>query len=157
MNTYEKKGYLLRDFRVFRLKDAHLAPILFHYHDFHKIILFLSGNAEYIIEGRSYPLAARDIIFVSAGEIHRPVLHAGAPYERIVIYVAPAFLARYTRGQDDLAACFTGHGRPRASCMRARGSATTSCSTWRSSSIQRTRRDLPTTSNNLNLCAHSHE
>ena len=106
MNTYEKKGYLLRDFRVFRLKDAHLAPILFHYHDFHKIILFLSGNAEYIIEGRSYPLAARDIIFVSAGEIHRPVLHAGAPYERIVIYVAPAFLARYTRGQDDLAACF---------------------------------------------------
>lgn len=106
MDTYEKKGYLLRDFRVFRLKDAHLAPIPFHYHDFHKIILFLSGNAEYIIEGRSYPLAARDIIFVSAGEIHRPVLHAGAPYERIVIYVAPAFLARYTRGQDDLAACF---------------------------------------------------
>ena len=106
MDTYEKKGYLLRDFRVFRLKDARLAPIPFHYHDFHKIILFLSGNAEYIIEGRSYPLAARDIIFVSAGEIHRPVLHAGAPYERIVIYVAPAFLARCTRGQDNLAACF---------------------------------------------------
>ena len=106
MDTYEKKGYLLRDFRVFRLKDARLAPIPFHYHDFHKIILFLSGNAEYIIEGRSYPLAARDIIFVSAGEIHRPVLHAGAPYERIVIYVAPAFLARCTRGQDNLANCF---------------------------------------------------
>lgn len=106
MDTYEKKGYLLRDFRVFRLKDAHLAPIPFHYHDFHKIILFLSGNAEYIIEGRNYPLAARDIIFVSAGEIHRPVLHPGADYERIVIYVAPSFLARCERGQDDLSACF---------------------------------------------------
>ena len=105
METYEKKGYLLRDFRVFRLKDERLRPIPFHYHDFHKIILFLGGDADYIIEGRSYPLVPRDIIFVSAGEIHRPVLRP-APYERIVIYVAPAFLARCTREKDDLAACF---------------------------------------------------
>ena len=62
MDTYEKKGYLLRDFRVFRLKDARLAPIPFHYHDFHKIILFLSGNAEYIIEGRSYPLDRKSVV-----------------------------------------------------------------------------------------------
>lgn len=105
LETYEKKGYLLRDFRVFRLKDERLRPIPFHYHDFHKIILFLGGDADYIIEGRSYPLVPRDIIFVSAGEIHRPVLRP-SPYERIVIYVAPAFLARCTREKDDLAACF---------------------------------------------------
>ena len=105
METYEKKGYLLRDFRVFRLKDERLRPIPFHYHDFHKIILFLGGDADYIIEGRSYPLVPRDIIFVSAGEIHRPVLRP-VPYERIVVYVAPAFLARCKRDEDDLAACF---------------------------------------------------
>ena len=105
MQNYPKKGYLSSDFRVFHLHDEKLRTIPFHYHDFHKIILFLGGDADYIIEGRSYPLVPRDIIFVSAGEIHRPVLRP-APYERIVIYVAPAFLARYTRGQDDLAACF---------------------------------------------------
>ena len=118
MDTYEKKGYLLRDFRVFRLTDKKLAPIPFHYHDFHKIILFLSGNAEYIIEGRTYPLAPRDIIFVSAGEIHRPVLHPGAEYERIVIYIAPAFLERCTRGEDDLSLCFR-EARAHASVMHA--------------------------------------
>ena len=106
LETYEKKGYLLRDFRVFRLKDQRLSPIPFHYHDFHKIILFLGGHADYIIEGRSYPLVPRDIIFVSAGEIHRPVLSPDVPYERIVIYVAPAFLARCQKDGDDLAACF---------------------------------------------------
>lgn len=106
LETYEKKGYLLRDFRVFHLLDQRLSPIPFHYHDFHKIILFLGGHADYIIEGRSYPLVPRDIIFVSAGEIHRPVLSPDVTYERIVIYVAPAFLARCQKDGDDLAACF---------------------------------------------------
>ena len=107
MQTYPKKGYLSSDFRVFHLHDRKLRDIPFHYHDFHKIILFLGGHVDYIIEGKTYHLRPNDIVFVTAGEIHRPVfLDDEAAYERIVIYVAPAFLARYTRGQDDLAACF---------------------------------------------------
>ena len=87
-----------------------VTSIPFHYHDFHKIILFLDGSADYVIEGKTYQLIPRDIIFVSAGEIHRPVFHSSSsPYERIVIYVAPDFLAR-CQAQDpehnDLAACF---------------------------------------------------
>lgn len=106
MEEYEKKGYLLQDFRVFRLKDAVMKEIPFHYHDFHKIILFMQGKGDYIIEGKSYPLKPRDIIFVSAGEIHRPILSDTVPYERIVIYMAPEFLQRYSRGDESLAACF---------------------------------------------------
>lgn len=110
MDRYQKKGYLFSNFRVFRLRDTALTSIPFHYHDFHKIILFLDGSADYVIEGKTYQLIPRDIIFVSAGEIHRPVFHSSSsPYERIVIYVAPAFLAR-CQAQDpehnDLAACF---------------------------------------------------
>jgi mannose-6-phosphate isomerase-like protein (cupin superfamily) len=70
---YEKKGYLIQDFRIFRLHDTMLQDIPFHYHDFHKIIFFLKGQADYTIEGKTYPLQPRDIIFVSAGEIHRPL------------------------------------------------------------------------------------
>ncbi|MBQ7478503.1 MAG: helix-turn-helix domain-containing protein [Selenomonadaceae bacterium] len=106
MEEYEKKGYLLQDFRVFRLKDAVMKEIPFHYHDFHKIILFMQGKGDYIIEGKSYPLKPRDIIFVSAGEIHRPILSGTVPYERIVIYMAPEFLQRYSRGDESLSACF---------------------------------------------------
>lgn len=107
---YEKKGYLVSDFRVFRLKDAALKPIPFHYHDFHKIILFLDGNVDYVIEGKTYHLAARDIVFVSAGEIHRPIFLPGnAEYDRIVIYVSPDFLRRWqeqSAEHADLATCF---------------------------------------------------
>ena len=106
MPDYEKKGYLRQEFRVFRLKDTAMKPIPFHYHDFHKIILFLNGRADYIIEGKTYPLAPRDILFVSAGEIHRPVPQPGVPYERIVIYVSPRFLQHYARQEEDLSACF---------------------------------------------------
>ncbi|MBR4696772.1 MAG: helix-turn-helix domain-containing protein [Selenomonadaceae bacterium] len=106
MEEYEKKGYLLQDFRVFRLRDAVMKEIPFHYHDFHKIILFLQGQGDYIIEGKSYPLKPRDIIFVSAGEIHRPIISPDFPYERIVIYMSPEFLKTYAREGEELTACF---------------------------------------------------
>ena len=120
MSDYEKKGYLATDYRVFRLKDSTLNPIPFHYHDFHKIILFLNGNVDYVIEGKTYHLTARDIVFVSAGEIHRPIFLPGSTdYERIVIYVSPSFLERWQR-QDpqhsDLAQCFS-QARETASVM----------------------------------------
>ena len=83
-----KSGYLTEKFRMFHLKDSQPREYVYHYHDFHKIILFLDGEASYIIEGKTYPLKARDILFVSAGEIHRPVTTPGKSYERIVIYVS---------------------------------------------------------------------
>ena len=106
MPEYKKKGYLVQDFKVFRLSSPIPRPIPFHYHDFHKIILFLDAKGDYIIEGTSYPLGARDIAFVRAGEIHRPVIDEKSPYERIVIYIAPGFLVRVSRPGADLSACF---------------------------------------------------
>lgn len=120
MSDYEKKGYLVSDFRVFRLKDAALKPIPFHYHDFHKIIMFLDGAVDYVIEGKTYHLAPRDIVFVAAGEIHRPVFtDDNKEYERIVIYVAPDFLRRWQQQNAehvDLAQCFT-YARDNSSVM----------------------------------------
>lgn len=121
MQDYQKKGYLVSDFRVFRLTDAKPQPIPFHYHDFHKIILFLGGTVDYVIEGKTYSLRPSDLIFVTAGEIHCPVFHPGpAPYERIVIYISPDFLARWQaesgKEQADLAACFQ-QARETASVM----------------------------------------
>jgi len=121
MSDYEKKGYLISDFRVFRLKDAALKPIPFHYHDFHKIIMFLNGAVDYVIEGKTYHLAPRDIVFVTAGEIHRPVfIDEKKDYERIVIYVAPDFLRRWQE-QDtehtDLSQCFA-YARENSSVMQ---------------------------------------
>ncbi|MDQ0203148.1 AraC family transcriptional regulator [Pectinatus haikarae] len=106
MCNYEKRGYLAQQFKIFRIRD-YLVPLKFHYHAFHKIILFISGSVTYTVEGKSYPLMPRDIIFVSAGEIHRPLPTGNELYERIVIYISPEILQKYSHSDENLAACFT--------------------------------------------------
>ncbi|WP_297569781.1 AraC family transcriptional regulator [uncultured Anaerovibrio sp.] len=110
MPVYKKKGYLHQHFRIFHLKDVSMKEIPFHYHDFHKIIIFIDGEGQYIIEGKTYPLKPRDILFVSAGEIHKPVTYHGKLYERIVIYVSQDFLTHWQQEQwednTNLSDCF---------------------------------------------------
>ena len=55
-SNYAKTGYLTESFKIFHLKDEHKLNIDFHYHDFHKILIPMSGNVSYCIEDRSYIL-----------------------------------------------------------------------------------------------------
>lgn len=105
-DNYDKRGYLTEDFRLFHLKDTGRQEISFHYHDFDKIILFLSGDVTYLIEGRSYRLEPWDIVLVNRNEIHRPVIGPDTPYERLVIYLSPGFLSAYRAEDYDLSDCF---------------------------------------------------
>lgn len=105
-DNYDKRGYLTEDFRLFHLRDTGIQEIAFHYHDFDKIILFLSGNVNYLIEGRFYALQPWDIVLVNHNEIHRPVIGGEEPYERMVIYLSPGFLSAYRTEDYDLSDCF---------------------------------------------------
>lgn len=103
---YQRRGYLHEDFRLFHLRDMGVEEMEYHYHEFDKIVIFLSGRASYIIEGRSYFLEPWDVLLVSHHLIHRPVTDPDRPYERVVIYLDPGFAqASGTRGED-LASCF---------------------------------------------------
>lgn len=106
MREYSKKGYLYSNFKIFHLSDSNLGEIDFHFHDFHKILIHLSGNTSYSIEGQTFDLQADDIVFVSAGEVHRPIFHDNSTYERIIIYVSKEFLDEYSREGNDLSYCF---------------------------------------------------
>lgn len=90
--NYPKTGYINSDFRLFYLHETSEKDFIYHYHDFHKILLFLDGNVGYSVEGRSYELRPQNLVLVKAGEIHRPVIHDQKPYERIILYLSPAFL-----------------------------------------------------------------
>lgn len=105
MPEYKKIGYLTTSFKMFHLKDTEHRTFNYHYHDFHKILILLSGDVTYCIEGRTYDLTPNDIVLVNAGEVHKPILHGGAPYERIIIYVSPDFLDEYQEKDNDLGLC----------------------------------------------------
>ena len=103
---YEKRGYLNEPFRLFHLADANHQEIAYHYHTFHKIIILLAGRAGYAIEGERYALQPGDYILVGRGSIHKPIVERGDFYERVILYISPAFLRELSQDGDDLAACF---------------------------------------------------
>lgn len=103
---YEKRGYLLEDFRLFHLTDTQMGTVDWHYHNFHKLIFFLSGHASYDIEGQRYALEPGDLVLVGRGDIHRPEVEPEIPYERVIVYISPEFLAGQSGDDCDLESCF---------------------------------------------------
>ena len=83
----EKTGYLKEDFRLFHINDQTKKDFSYHYHDFHKIIVFISGKVTYHIEGKAYHQKPRDILLVSQGAIHKPEIDPSVPYERYIFWI----------------------------------------------------------------------
>lgn len=101
-----KRGYLEGDFEFFHLKDKRSLQFEFHYHDFNKIIIFLSGKVTYLIEGKAYNLKPWDILLVNSREVHKPMIDPAETYERIVLWVNPAFLEKHSNSSCSLLTCF---------------------------------------------------
>ena len=73
MGGYNKRGYLNSDFKIFHLTDQISTEFEFHYHEFHKITIFISGNVQSFVEGKTYPLEPfSDTEY--AGSLYRQIL-----------------------------------------------------------------------------------
>lgn len=101
-----KSGYLNEDFLLFHIKDKVNKEFDFHYHDFNKIIIFLSGKVTYLIEGKTYYLKPWDILLVNNHDLHKPIIDSSEPYERIIIWINLKFLEAYNYEKCDLQTCF---------------------------------------------------
>lgn len=104
--NFDKKGYLLEDFRLFHLRDSQGVQTEYHYHEFCKLVLLRSGIGSYTVEGRQYPLKPGDVVLLDSGCIHRCTFAPGQVYERIILYLSPEFLHRHTPKDFPLNQCF---------------------------------------------------
>ena len=105
---YEKRGFLLDDFRLFHLKDIQGTDVDYHYHEFPKLILLWSGSGHYLIDGQRYVLQAGDILLIGSHRVHRPEFEEGSMYERTIIYISPEFLLRQSEKDCNLEEIFDG-------------------------------------------------
>lgn len=101
-----KLGYLNKDFELFHLKDKKSQSFEFHYHDFNKIIIFLSGKVTYLIEGKAYHLKPWDILLVNNHDVHKPIIDPSETYERIIIWANSDFIEKHNYENCDLSNCF---------------------------------------------------
>lgn len=104
--TGTRRGYLNKDFQFFHLKDRKSMEFDLHFHDFNKIIVFISGNVTYLIEGKAYKLKPWDILLISSSEIHKAIIGASGTYERMIIWVNSNFLIKHNSKGCNLLDCF---------------------------------------------------
>ena len=111
MTEYEKRGYLLENFRLFHLKSQTGARVEYHYHEFCKLLLLVSGRGGYVVEGQRYLLQPGEVLLIGSRSAHRPELEEDCIYERIIVYIDPVFLQRFVTADCDLLELFSArHG-----------------------------------------------
>ena len=115
---YEKTGYLTEDYKYFHINDISDRTYEFHYHDFYKVIFFISGDVTYNVEGKSYELKPMDIVLVGRNEIHCPIVSAKKAYERIVIYLSDIFLSEKISDSFELTDCFKKASKDHVNVLR---------------------------------------
>ena len=108
MAEYEKRGYLLEPFRLFRLRSQGGAKVDFHYHEFCKILLLVSGQGSYVVDGLRYALSPGDIVLIGSRSVHKPELAEDTAYERVIIYISPDYLQQMSTPDCDLLSVFSG-------------------------------------------------
>ena len=108
MTEYEKRGYLLENFRLFHLYSPGGANVEYHYHEFCKLLLLISGRGGYVVDGQKYLLQPGDVVLIGSRSAHRPELEGDATYERIIIYISPEFLQQSSTSGCDLLELFSG-------------------------------------------------
>lgn len=67
------------------------AHFVLHNHNEYEILLFLEGDAKYIVEDNVYTLEPGDLILIRKHELHRIYHNSSAPYRRVVMMVSPDF------------------------------------------------------------------
>ncbi|MEY7999693.1 AraC family transcriptional regulator [Clostridium sp. Mt-5] len=112
-----KKGYLNNDFRIFHLRDKISIDFQFHYHDFNKIVIFISGDVTYLIEGSSYKLKPWDILLINSNDIHKALINPNEVYERMILWINPDFLIS-RNNKCNLLSCFELASKRRFNLLR---------------------------------------
>lgn len=68
---------------------------ILHDHDnVYEIVLFLSGDAEFYVEGNVYRLKPYDIVITRPFEMHHIQCLSKKPYERIILYITPEYFEK---------------------------------------------------------------
>ena len=107
----DRQEMLRPDYECFHSQGSRPLEIAYHSHDFYEVFLFVSGRAEYIIEGKTYVLRPGDILLTNDRELHRPLVEPGRLYERYVLWIRPEYIRKLQEDGTDLAAGFVAAAR----------------------------------------------
>ena len=92
--SYSREGYLTENYHLFHLRDTAGQERDFHFHDFDKIVILLSGRVDYLVERAVCALRPWDILLIGHHVIHKALIDQSQPYERVILYLDRMYLDR---------------------------------------------------------------
>jgi len=90
IENLEKRHFNYYD-RITEASDLANIDFRLHNHEHYEIYLFLEGDANYIIEEKSYPLEPCDLIFIKKNEFHQVFHNSYVSYRRSLLWIDPLF------------------------------------------------------------------
>ena len=104
-SSYSREGYLKEDYHFFHLRDTAGQERDFHFHEFDKIVILLSGRVDYMVERMTYALRPWDVLLIGHHVIHKALIDQSLPYERVILYLDRKYMDRAMPGAG-LMECF---------------------------------------------------
>lgn len=93
-NAFAREGYLRENYHYFHLRDTAGQERDFHFHEFDKIVLLLSGRVDYFVESEVYTLEPWSLLLVKHHTIHKALIDKSEPYDRVIIYLDRKYFDR---------------------------------------------------------------
>ena len=93
-SSYSREGYLQEHYHYFHLRDTAGQERDFHFHEFDKIVLLLSGRVDYAVEDSLFALKPWTVLLVKQHAIHLASIDRSEPYERVILYLDRQYFDR---------------------------------------------------------------
>ena len=113
-----RAGYLRESFHYFHLRDTAGQELDFHFHEFDKLVILLTGSVDYLVEEQRYALPPWSVLLVRHHAIHKAIIDRSLPYERIILYLDRHYFERAFPGAG-LMDCFDQADRRRRHLLTA--------------------------------------
>ena len=91
---FNRAGYLEENYHYFHLRDTAGQERDFHFHEFDKVVVLLSGHVDYTVEDITYALKPWDVLLVKHHSIHKALIDKTEPYDRVIIYLDGKYFDR---------------------------------------------------------------
>ncbi len=111
-DRFSNEGYLHENYHYFHLRDTAGQERDFHFHEFDKAVILLSGKVDYLMESGVCALSPGDVLLVRHHAIHKALIDQTQPYERVIVYLDRKYFERMMP-QAGLMACFDNADRSR--------------------------------------------
>ena len=91
---FNRAGYLEENYHYFHLRDTAGQERDYHFHEFDKVVVLLSGHVDYTMEDITYALKPWDVLLVKHHTIHKALIDKTEPYDRVIIYLDGKYFDR---------------------------------------------------------------